>query len=80
MFIERIQGEEDTPTLADFLYEEVVCDCEECSKGTGNKCQRPREHCPESDYYIYELAENPDSRNSQSHACPVTAKIEFSFS
>ena len=62
MFIERIQGEEDTPTLADFLYEEVVCDCEECSKGTGNGCQRSGPHRPES-AYIYELAENPDTHN-----------------
>ena len=56
---ERIQGEAANPD--DVHYEEVVCDCEQCSHGTRNKCQR--QHRPESDHYIYELAENPGSHN-----------------
>ena len=62
MFIERIQGEADAPSPADYLYEEVVCDCEECSQGAQNGCQRSRPHRPES-AYIYELAENTDLQN-----------------
>ena len=64
MLNDRAQGQENTVNNPqdDVHYEEVVCDCEECTQGTQSHCQGSSAKRPES-AYIYEYGDIPNAPN-----------------